>query len=156
MKILPIRSIDNDIYKTIIKPLEWGTSLVTAEKELAMLEDTPQVLRYADIDFKDKFKISEGLPVITSDEISEDVVEITLNLNNKEFVLDDNFEVSLSIDANKILDSELDEKVFKDKHLLAQAKIILFETKIIERIKKLLEIARGYVNKFEDTVEQTL
>ena len=70
--------------------------------------------------------------------------------------MDDNFEVSLSIDANKILDSELDEKVFKDKHLLAQAKIILFETKIIERIKKLLEIARGYVNKFEDTVEQTL
>lgn len=153
MKILPERSIENDIYTTVIKPSEWGTASVTAESELAMLEDTPQILRYADIEFKDKFIVSDGLPVIST---SDSAVQVSLDLNNKEFVLDENFEVSISIDAKKILDSELDSTVFKDKHVLAQAKVILFETKVIARVKALLDIARSYVNSFEETVEQTL
>ncbi len=153
MKILPLRSIENDTYTTVIKPSEWGTTSVTAESELEMLADTPQLLRYADIDFKDKFVITNGIPQISTD---ESAVEVTLDLNNKEFILDENFEVSLSVDAKKILDAELDGTVFTDKHELAQAKTILFETKVISRIKELLEIARSHVNSFEETVEQTL
>jgi len=153
MKILPLRSIENDTYTTVIKPSEWGTASVTAEAELEMLADTPQLLRYADIDFKDKFLVTNGIPQISTD---EGAVEVTLDLNNKEFILDENFEVSLSVDAKKILDAELDETVFTDKHELAQAKTILFETKVISRIKELLEIARSHVNSFEETVEQTL
>ncbi len=153
MKILPLRSIESDTYTTVIKPSEWGTASVTAESELEMLADTPQLLRYADIDFKDKFVITNGIPQISTD---ESAVEVTLDLNNKEFILDENFEVSLSVDAKKILDAELDGAVFTDKHQLAQAKTILFETKVISRIKKLLEIARSHVNSFEETVEQTL
>lgn len=153
MKILPLRSIENDTYTTVIKPSEWGTATVTAENELSMLADTPQILRYADVEFKDKFVITNGIPTISTD---PSAVEVTLDLNNKEFLLDENFEVSLSVDSNKILDSELDGTVFKDKHELAQAKVILFETKVISRIKELLETARSYVNTFEQTVEQTL
>lgn len=153
MKILPFRSIENDTYTTVIKPSEWGTASVTAESELEMLTDTPQLLRYADIDFTDKFVISNGIPQISTD---ASAVEVTLDLNNKEFILDENFEVSLSVDAKKILDTELDGTVFTDKHELAQAKTILFETKVISRIKELLEIARSHVNSFEETVEQTL
>lgn len=153
MKIHPVRSIENDTYTTVIKPSEWGTASVTAESELAMLEDTPQLLRYADIEFKDKFIVSDGLPVISTE---ANAVEVTLNLNNKEFILDENFEVSISIDAKKILDSELDGTIFTDKHTLAQAKAILFETKVIARLKELLEIARSHVNSFEETIEQTL
>lgn len=153
MKILPIRSIENDTYTTVIKPSEWGTASVTAKNELAMLADTPQLLRYADIEFKDKFIVSDELPVVSTE---ENAVEVTLDLNNKEFILDENFEVSISIDAKKILDSELDGTVFADKHVLAQAKVILFETKVIARVKELLEIARSHVNSFEKTIEQTL
>ena len=57
MKILPERSIENDVYTTVLKPSEWGTATVTADSELAMLKDTPQTLRYADIEFKEKFKV---------------------------------------------------------------------------------------------------
>lgn len=153
MKILPERSISKDTYSTLLKPSEWGTASVTAENELAMLEDTPQLLRFADIEFKDKFIVSDGLPVVSTE---ANAVEVTLDLNNKEFVLDENFEVSISIDAKKILDSELDGTVFTDKHVLAQAKVILFETKVIARVKELLEIARSHVNSFEETIEQTL
>lgn len=153
MKILPERGISKDTYTTLLKPSEWGTASVTAENELAMLEDTPQLLRYADIEFKDKFIVSDGLPVVSTE---ANAVEVTLDLNNKEFILDENFEVSISIDAKKILDSELDGIVFTDKHVLAQAKVILFETKVIARVKELLEIARSHVNSFEETIEQTL
>ena len=153
MKILPERGISKDTYTTLLKPSEWGTASVTAENELAMLEDTPQLLRFADIEFKDKFIVSDGLPVVSTE---ANAVEVTLDLNNKEFILDKNFEVSISIDAKKILDSELDGTVFTDKHVLAQAKVILFETKVIARVKELLEIARSHVNSFEETIEQTL
>lgn len=153
MKILPERSIENDVYSTVIRPSEFGTTDKTAQQELDMLADTPQILRYADIEFKDSFVISDDIPVIDSD---GGAVDVKLDLNNKEYLLDENFEVSISIDANKILDSELDEVIFTDKHLLAQAKVILFETKIINRVKELLEIARSHVNSFEETVEVSL
>ena len=153
MKILPERNIENDVYTTIVRPYEWGTASTTAESELAMLADTPQILRYADIEFKDNFIITGGIPSISTD---PSAVEVTLDLNNKEFLLDANFEVSLSVDAKRILDSEVDGTVFTNKHEVAQAKTILFETKVISRIKELLDIARSHVNTFEETVEQTL
>lgn len=153
MKILPERSIENDIYTTVIRPLEWGTATVTAESELEMLADTPQTLRYADIEFKEKFKVVDGLPVVSAD---EDAVEVSLDLNNKEFLLNENFEVSLSVDANKVISSEIDDIVLTDKYLVAQAKIITYETKVLARIKTLLDEARAHVNTFEETTEVNL
>lgn len=153
MKILPQRSIENDVYTTLLKPLTFGTATVTAEDELAMLADTPQTLRYADIEFKEKFKIVDGLPVVS---VEDDAVEVSLDLTNKEFLLDENFEVSLSVDANKVASAEIDGTVFTDKYLVAQAKIITYETKVLERIKTLLDEARAHVNTFEDTVEVNL
>lgn len=153
MKILPQRSIEKDVYSVNIKPLEWGTATVTAEEELEMLKDTPQTLKYSDIDFTEKFKVIDGLPVVSSD---EDAVEVTLELNNKKFVLDENFEVSISVDANKIPAEEIDDTVLTDKYLVAQAKVITYETKVLAQIKKLLDEARAHVNTFEDTVEVNL
>lgn len=153
MKILPERSIESDVYSTLLKPSEWGTATVTAQDELAMLKDTPQTLRYADIEFKEKFKIVDGIPVVSAE---DDAVEITLDLNNKEFLLDESFEVSISVDANKIAPTEIDGTVFTDKYLVAQAKVITYETKVLARIKALLDEARAHVNSFEDTVEVNL
>ena len=118
-----------------------------------MLKDTPQTLRYADIEFKEKFKVVDGLPVVSAE---GDAVEVTLDLNNKEFLLDENFEVSISVDANKVAASEIDETVLTDKYLVAQAKIITYETKVLARVKTLLDEARAHVNNFEDTVEVNL
>lgn len=153
MKILPERSIENDVYTTVIRPLEWGTATVTAQSELEMLADTPQTLRYADIEFKEKFKVVEGLPVVSAD---EDAVEVSLDLNNKEFLLNEDFEVSLSVDANRILSSEIDDTILTDKYLVAQAKVITYETKVLARIKELLDEARAHVNTFEETTEVNL
>lgn len=154
MKILPERSILENKYKTVIKPSEMGDSIRTAQQEIDMLADTPQVLRYSDIEFKGSFIVSNGNPILSED---ENAVTVTIdNINNKEFIINENLEIALEIDATKVPDSVLDENVLTTKQLYAQAQIILFETKVKNRIKELLEIARSNVNDFEVVTEETL
>lgn len=154
MKILPIRSILDNKYKTVIKPSEMGDSIRTAQQEIDMLADTPQILKYSDIEFKGKFIVSNGNPIISE---AENAVEVTIdNINNKEYIINENFEISLEIDATKVPDSSLDTNVLTTKQLFAQAQIILFETKVKNRIKELLEIARSNINDFEVVTEETL
>lgn len=152
MKILPVRSIENNTFKTVIKPSEMGDSIRTAQQENDLLADFPQVLRYSDIEFKGKFVVSDGIPSI-SDEA--DAVEITLDLNNKEFTLGEDMEISLEVNADKIASSEVND-VLTDTLLVAQAKVILFENRVMAKIKELLDTARSHINTFEETVEQTL
>lgn len=154
MKILPERSILDNKYKTVIRPSEMGDSIRTAQQEIDMLADTPQILKYSDIEFKGKFIVSNGNPILSED---ESAVEVSIdNINNKEFVINEDFEISLEIDATKVPDSLLDDSVLTTKQLYAQAQIILFETKVKNRIKELLEIARSNVNDFEIVTEETL
>lgn len=154
MKILPERSILDNKYKTVIKPSEMGDSIRTAQQEIDMLADTPQILKYSDIEFKGKFIVSNGNPILSED---ESAVEVSIdNINNKEFVINEDLEISLEIDATKVPDSLLDDTVLTTKQLYAQAQIILFETKLKNRIKELLEIARSNVNDFEVVTEETL
>lgn len=152
MKILPVRSIENNTFKTIIKPSEMGDSIRTAQQEIDLLLDFPQVLRYSDIEFKGKFVVADGIPSI-SDEA--DAVEVTLDLNNREFTLGEDMEISLEVNADKIASSEVNE-VLTDTLLVSQAKVILFENRVMAKIKELLDTARSHINTFEETVEQTL
>lgn len=152
MKILPVRSIENNTFKTVIKPSEMGDSIRTAQQEIDLLLDFPQVLRYSDIEFKGKFVVADGIPSI-SDEA--DAVEVTLDLNNKEFTLGEGMEISLEVNADKIASSEIND-VLTDTLLVAQAKVILFENRVMAKIKELLDTARSHINTFEETVEQTL
>lgn len=152
MKILPVRSIENNTFKTVIKPSEMGDSIRTAQQEIDLLADFPQVLRYSDIEFKGKFVVTDGIPS-SSDEA--DAVEVTLDLNNREFTLGEDMEISLEVNADKIASSEVNE-VLTDTLLVAQAKVILFENRVMAKIKELLDTARSHINTFEETVEQTL
>lgn len=152
MKILPVRSIENNTFKTVIKPSEMGDSIRTSQQEIDLLADFPQVLRYSDIEFKGKFVVTDGIPVI-SDEA--DAVEVALDLNNREFTLGEDMEISLEVNADKIASSEVNE-VLTDTLLVAQAKVILFENHVMAKIKELLDTARSHINTFEETVEQTL
>lgn len=152
MKILPVRSIENNTFKTVIKPSEMGDSIRTAQQEIDLLADFPQVLRYSDIEFKGKFVVTDGIPSI-SDEAN--AVEVTLDLNNREFTLGEDMEISLEVNADKIASSEVND-VLSDTLLIAQAKVILFENRVMAKIKELLDTARSHINTFEETVEQTL
>ena len=152
MKILPLRSIENNAYKTVIKPSEMGDSIRTAQQEIDLLTDFPQILRYSDIEFKGNFIVTDGIPVLSDD---PSAVEVVLDLNNKEYTIGQDMEISLEVSAEKVGSAEIND-VLTDALMVAQAKVILFETRVMAKIKELLDIARSHVNTFEETVEQTL
>ena len=154
MKIEPVRGIENNVFTTTLAPSSMGTATVTEEKEIEMLKDFPQTLKYSDIDFTDKFKVVRGLPAISAE---LDAVEVKIdNLTNREFQINENLNITISIDANKIPASEVDGVVFTNTLQVAQAKIILFETKVLAKIKELMDAARANVNDFEITTEVIL
>lgn len=152
MKILPVRTIENNAYKTVIKPSEMGDSIRTAQQEIDLLADFPQILRYSDIEFKGTFIVTDGIPVLSDD---PSAVEVVLDLNNKEYTIGQDMEISLEVSAEKVGSAEIND-VLTDALMVAQAKVILFETRVMAKIKELLDIARSHVNTFEETVEQTL
>lgn len=152
MKILPVRTIENNAYKTVIKPSEMGDSIRTAQQEIDLLADFPQILRYSDIEFKGTFIVTDGIPVLSDD---PSAVEVVLDLNNKEYTIGQDMEISLEVSADKIGSVEIND-VLTDSLMVAQAKVILFETRVMAKIKELLDVARSHVNTFEETVEQTL
>lgn len=80
------------------------------------------------------------LPVI-SDE--SDAVQVVLALNNIEMVICKDMEIEYSVNAEKIGSAEINE-ILTSKALVAQAKVILFETKILDRIKELLDEAKAH------------
>lgn len=154
MKIKPIRSIENNTYKTVIVPSEFGTTTITSHDEIEMLKDFPQFLRYADINFAAKFKVVDGLPVISTE---TDAVEIKINnLTNREFQIAENLSIEYSISSDKITASEIDGTVFTTALQVAQAKAILFEVSVMAKIKELMDKARANVNDFETVTEQIL
>lgn len=152
MKILPVRTIENNAYKTVIKPSEMGDSIRTAQQEIDLLADFPQILRYSDIEFKGTFIVTDGIPVLSDD---TSAVEVVLDLNNKEYTIGQDMEISLEVSAEKVGSAEIND-ILTDALMVAQAKVILFETRVMAKIKELLDIARSHVNTFEETVEQTL
>lgn len=152
MRIEPKRDIEAGKYSTLLVPI-WGTSTMTEADELEMAKDFPQVLRYADIEFKGKFIVTNGNPIMSE---AEDAVEVTLDLNDQKIPIDENLSISLELDYNKVSKELLDEKYLTTQELYTQAQIILFETKIKTKIHELLEIARSNVNDFLATSEEVL
>lgn len=152
MRIEPKRDIEAGKYSTLLVPI-WGTSTMTEADELEMAKDFPQVLRYADIEFKSKFIVTNGNPILSD---AEDAVEVTLDLNDQKIPIDENLSISLELDYNKVSKELLDEKYLTTQELYTQAQIILFESKIKTKIHELLEIARSNVNDFLATSEEVL
>lgn len=152
MRIEPKRDIEAGRYSTLLVPI-WGTSTMTEADELEMAKDFPQVLRYADIEFKGKFIVTNGNPIMSD---AEDAVEVTLDLNDQKIPIDENLNISLELDYNKVSKELLDDKYLTTQELYTQAQIILFESKIKTKIHELLEIARSNVNDFLATSEEVL
>lgn len=152
MRIEPKRDIESGKYSTLLVPI-WGTSTMTEADELEMAKDFPQVLRYADIEFKGKFIVTNGNPIMSD---AEDAVEVTLDLNDQKIPIDENLSISLELDYNKVSKELLDDKYLTTQELYTQAQIILFESKIKTKIHELLEIARSNVNDFLATSEEVL
>lgn len=73
---------------------------------------------------------------------------VTLSIINKVTPLDDKFQVKYEVTTSEVLDTELG-KCLKNKELVCQAKTILFETRVIDKIIELIKQTEEKDSDFE-------
>lgn len=148
--------MNDNVVKYILKA-KYNEELTDEETlEIESLHDYIHKIKFADIDFIANVNLDSGSPSVTEDNISEGVVEVDLGkITPKEYILDENLEITFSVDAGRVPDAELNS-VLTTKTLVAQAKVAVFQTKIKEAILGILEEIRTTDNDFEKESEIVL
>lgn len=158
MKLNINKTIDENVISVDISVAELGTTDTASEVEKDMLHDFVRKIEYAKIQFKSNMKLdANGDPVTTEDVVDDTtVVEVELkDLINKSYVIDENLNITFSIDVTKIPETEV-SAVFDTVEKLGKAKAQLFATKIQEEIGKKLAEIRALSTKFEGETEVVL
>lgn len=126
-----------------------------SEETQEALHDYVKVLRYGDIDFSAKIKVTNGMPEIVDDD-DPDGEEVKIGLIDKSFVVDENLSLELKLDSNKMSDKELTSSI-SDVEILSKAKAIIWIDKVKSEIQKLVNAAREQnAANIEGTVEEII
>lgn len=119
------------------------------------LHDYTKLLRYGDIDFSAKIKVTNGMPAIVDDD-DPDGEEVKIGLIDKSFVVDENLSLELKLDSNKMSDKELTSSI-SNVEILSKAKAIIWIDKVKSEIQKLVDAARVQnTANIEGTVEEII
>ena len=119
------------------------------------LHDYTKVLRYGDIDFSANIKVTNSMPEIVSDD-DPDGEEVKIGLIDKSFVIDENLELELKLDSNKMSDKELTSSI-SNVEILSKAKALIWLDKVKSEIQRLVEEAREQnTANIEGTVEEII
>lgn len=119
------------------------------------LHDYTKLLRYGDIDFSAKIKVTNGMPAIVDDD-DPDGEEVKIGLIDKSFVVDENLSLELKLDSNKMSDKELTSSI-TNVEILSKAKAIIWIDKVKGEIQKLVDAAREQnAANIEGTVEEII
>lgn len=126
-----------------------------SEETKEALHDYTKVLRYGDIDFSAKIKVTNSMPEIVSDD-DPDGEEIKIGLVDRSFVIDENLGLELKLDSNKMSDKELTSSI-SNVEILSKAKAIIWLAKVKEKIQLLVDEAREQnAANIEGTVEEVI
>lgn len=119
------------------------------------LHDYTKVLRYGDVDFSAKIKVTNSMPEIVSDD-DPDGEEVKIGLIDKSFVIDENLGLELKLDSNKMSDKELTSSI-SNVEILSKAKALIWLDKVKSEIQRLVDEAREQnAANIEGTVEEII
>lgn len=104
------------------------------------LHDYTKILQYGNIDFSSSIKVTDGMPEIVSDD-DTDGEEVSIELIDKSFIVDENLYIKLILDSKKISESELTTSI-NNIEILSKAKALIWVEKVKDEIKKLVNEAR--------------
>ena len=142
-----------DIDEGIVSASVKCTDISDETKEA--LHDYTKVLRYVDIDFSAKIKVTNNMPEIVDDN-DPDGEEVEIGLIDKSFVVDENLNLELKLDSNKMSDKELTSSI-SNVEILSKAKAIIWLDKVKGEIQKLVDAAREQnAANIEGTVEEII
>lgn len=117
------------------------------------LHDYTKLLRYGNIDFSAKIKVTDSMPEIVDDD-DPDGEEVTIGLIDKSFVVDENLSLELKLDSNKMSDKELTSSI-SNVEILSKAKAIIWIDRVKGEIQKLVTEARNQnTANIEGTTEE--
>jgi len=126
-----------------------------SEETKESLHDYTKILRYGDIDFSAKIKVTNNMPEIVPDD-DPDGEEVKIGLIDKSFVVDENLNLELKLDSNKMSDKELTSSI-SNVEILSKAKAIIWIDKVKSEIQRLLTEAREQNSAdIEGTVEEVI
>ncbi len=111
-----------------------------SEETKEALHDFTKVLRYSNIDFSAKIKVTNGMPEIVSDD-DPDGEKVTVALIDKSFVVDENLSLELKLDSNKMTSKELTSTI-SNVEILSKAKAIIWIDRVMKELQRLLTEAR--------------
>ena len=142
-----------DIDEGIVSASVKCTDISDETKEA--LHDYTKVLRYGDIDFSAKIKVTNNMPEIVDDN-DPDGEEVEIGLIDKSFVVDENLNLELKLDSNKMSDKELTSSI-SNVEILSKAKAIIWIERVKSEIQKLVDAAKEQ-NKAnsEGTVDEVI
>lgn len=126
-----------------------------SEETKEALHDYTKVLRYGDLNFSAKIKVTNGMPEIVEDD-DPDGEEVTIGLIDKSFVVDENLHLELKLDSNKMSNKELTSSI-TNVEILSKAKALIWINKVKGEIQKLVAEAREQnAANIEGTVEEVI
>lgn len=144
---------DIDIENGIITANIICTDISDETKEA--LNDYTKILKYGDLDFSAKIKVTNGMPEIVSDD-DPDGEEVKIGLVDKSFVIDENLSLELKLDSNKMSEKELTSSI-SNVEILSKAKVLIWVDKVKSAIQKLVDEAREQnAANIEGTVEEVI
>lgn len=119
------------------------------------LHDYTKTLKYGDIDFSANIKVVNSMPEIVSDD-DPDGEKVTLKLVDKCFVIDENLNLVLELDSNKMSTKELTTSI-SNVEILSKAKALIWVDKVESKIQELVDEAREQnAANIEGTVETVI
>lgn len=119
------------------------------------LHDYTKLLRYGDIDFSAKIKVTNSMPEIVDDD-DPDGEEVMIGLIDKSFVVDENLSLELKLDSNKMSTKELTSSI-SNVEILSKAKALIWIDKVKGEIQRLVDEAREQnTANIEGTVEEII
>lgn len=119
------------------------------------LHDYTKLLRYGNIDFSAKIKVTNSMPEIVDDD-DPDGEEVRIGLIDKSFVVDENLNLELKLDSNKMSNKELTSSI-SNVEILSKAKAIIWVDKVKSEIQRLVDAAREQnAANIEGTVEEII
>ena len=116
------------------------------------LHDYTKVLKYSDIDFSAKIKVTNSMPEIVADD-DPDGEEVSIKFVDKSFVIDENLNIVLELDSTKMSNKELTTSI-SNAEILSKAKVLIWVDKVEAKIYELVNEAREQnAANIEGTVE---
>ena len=119
------------------------------------LHDYTKVLKYGDIDFSAKIKVTDDMPEIVADD-DPDGEKVSIKFVDKSFVVDENLNLVLELDSSKMSEKELTTSI-SNVEILSKAKALIWVSKVETRIQELVNEARKQnAANIEGTVETVI